>query len=698
MVIEDAHWADRPTLDLLTYLMLARNDVGVTVVVTYRSAESETAPSAAEWLDLVRMTPSVVEVALAPLSRTAFEDLLAELAPGIDHTVADRLYARSEGNPFFTEQLLASSEAPSTARLPSRLAGLLGRRLDRLSDAERLVMEVLAIAARPLTVDALARVIGFAEAETVRSVHRLVDASLVTVSGRDVRPRHALVREAVLDSSPVLQGQMHGRLGSELEAMDPRDLAPEAAGHYRAAGRTHDELRTARIAATRAWEPASYSEAANWGLRAFALLAELDDEPRPGTGLGILAWRTYRSLGSSGNAPEEDRFGRTIWDMFKEWPDSEERGLVLTQVSAMETTRNWWSLPLSAQRLLEDPDLPDSATHASFLYNVAVAVARQGDLERGQQLLASSLEMALRVEAWEEAITATGWQSILRRGRADAEPVEAALHRMDQLATHVKTARGALNHAILASDMLLKDGQLAEARIRARSGWDVAREHGLASSFNAGLTVANAAQACCELGLVSEAEELVTAFKMSSFRPGDMVAASIVESLDARIGLLRGRAGRSEAHPRLGDDFHREASELSSEQLLWRGDSAGAHAEAVLALNRLLRPRDRFRPPDGSRAVDPGRPRGGRHARSRQARRNRGHADTLHRDRRRSPPRDPRARPDPRRRGAMGGRTGARTWRRHHLPVASRGRRLGRAGLPAQVRLRLVAGSPAGTA
>jgi DNA-binding NarL/FixJ family response regulator len=116
----------------------------------------------------------------------------------------------------------------------------------------------------------------------------------------------------------------------------------------------------------------------------------------------------------------------------------------------------------------------------------------------------------------------------------------------------------------------------------------------LASSFNAGLALANATEASCELGLVSEAEELVSAFKMSSFRPDDIVAASIVEATDARIGLLRGRADPSEADPRLGDDFHREASELRSEQLLWRGDSAGAHTEALLALSRLLRPQTVF--------------------------------------------------------------------------------------------------------
>jgi DNA-binding CsgD family transcriptional regulator len=198
--------------------------------------------------------------------------------------------------------------------------------------------------------------------------------------------------------------------------------------------------------------------------------------------------------------------------------------------------------------------------------------------------------MALSIEAWEEAIIATGWQSALDRGQVDAEPVKAVLDRMDRMARHVTTARGLLTHAILASDLLLKAGRLEEARLRARSGWEVARTHGLGSSFSAGLAVSNAVEASCELGDVSGAEALVASFMRARDRPDDQVATSLLAGVTAPIDLLRGRTQPVELDHRLGDEFHREVLEVRIEQLLWHGDPATGHGAAVEGLTRLLRP------------------------------------------------------------------------------------------------------------
>jgi hypothetical protein len=109
LVVEDVHWADATTLDCLMFLTRPRRDSGLTVVVTCRSDETSLEPQVAEWLTHVRGRGGAAEVRLGPLSRDEVAEQVAELAGAtVSAPVVDELYARAEGNPFFTEQLVAA--------------------------------------------------------------------------------------------------------------------------------------------------------------------------------------------------------------------------------------------------------------------------------------------------------------------------------------------------------------------------------------------------------------------------------------------------------------------------------------------------------------------------------------------------------------------------------------------------------------
>ena len=96
------------------------------------------------------MSPDVDEIHLRPLDRQSFDAQVAALAPGTSTELADQLFLRSEGNPFFTEQLVASRAEPSGERhLPARLAGFLGALLARTSSEAATVMTVVSLAGRP---------------------------------------------------------------------------------------------------------------------------------------------------------------------------------------------------------------------------------------------------------------------------------------------------------------------------------------------------------------------------------------------------------------------------------------------------------------------------------------------------------------------------------------------------------------------
>ena len=110
LVVEDVHWADTATLDCLTFLTRASRDSVLTVVVTCRSDEAPLEPHVAEWLTHERGIPGVAEVRLGPLTRGEMAEQVAGLAGSpAPVSVVDEMYARTEGNPFFTEQLVAAA-------------------------------------------------------------------------------------------------------------------------------------------------------------------------------------------------------------------------------------------------------------------------------------------------------------------------------------------------------------------------------------------------------------------------------------------------------------------------------------------------------------------------------------------------------------------------------------------------------------
>src|SRR5215469_9389093 len=170
VVVEDVHWADSATLDCLTFVVRGGCRGAVGVVVTCRGDEAPLTGHAARWLAQVRGAVGVEEIRLGPLSRPEVAGLVAALAGGpVGPAMVDELYARAEGNPFFTEQLVAAALAGAAggglgtaAGLPGRLAELLVVRAARCAGEAQAVLAGLAVAGRPLDEDLLGAATGLA--------------------------------------------------------------------------------------------------------------------------------------------------------------------------------------------------------------------------------------------------------------------------------------------------------------------------------------------------------------------------------------------------------------------------------------------------------------------------------------------------------------------------------------------------------
>ena len=237
-VVEDVHWADSATLDLLTLLTDRLRNTPATVLATYRSDDlAARSAHAVEWLANMQRAEGAASLTLVPMTRDEVVEQLAALLGSVPvDEAADTVFRRSEGNPFFTEQLVAAMASGATdAALPERLADFLRAQVRGVSrDAGRL-LGTQALAARPLRAEHLLQMAGLegdrggealAELPGRRAHHEHGRGSGLAPGTRcSARPR------SVRSSSRT--GETHRRIAELLAVEDGDALAAEIAEHWR---------------------------------------------------------------------------------------------------------------------------------------------------------------------------------------------------------------------------------------------------------------------------------------------------------------------------------------------------------------------------------------------------------------------------------------------------------------------------------
>lgn len=255
MVMEDLHWADSASIDLATeFLSLSeRAPVGVILIFRPRRAEPSWAVHEAAARDHAH---SYKAIELSPLESGESRALVSALlnVDGLPHRVRESVLAKSEGNPFFLEEVIrsmidqglvfhrddrwvASSDLVDVA-VPDTLAAVIVTRLDRLDDGPRSVVQAASILGREFRYDELAAVLQDMTG---------VDDALVLLQRRDIlrevsrlpkrvyRFKHVLMQETVY--STVLlrrRTEMHAAIGAFLQRVQP-DRVEDIADHFLAA-------------------------------------------------------------------------------------------------------------------------------------------------------------------------------------------------------------------------------------------------------------------------------------------------------------------------------------------------------------------------------------------------------------------------------------------------------------------------------
>jgi DNA-binding CsgD family transcriptional regulator/type II secretory pathway predicted ATPase ExeA len=526
-VVEDLHWVDAATLDVLTYLRNSRSGP-LTLIVTCRSDEAPVDPMVARWIEEARR-PETVRLELTGLSRQAMAELTGQ---ALHHTpsqaMVEELHRRTEGNPYFAEELIAAAVAASDGqhdvrlgRQPPRaLAELLVARSRRVSPSARAVLAVLAVAGRPIGETVVARVTSLAAPDVAAAMHELIDARLAAPDSArpdlGCRARHALLAEAVTaDLLADERRDVHAGIAAALAGLDDPALSAEIAGHWSAAGRPDEEFRALLDAAEHSHRMRAYSQAADLWQRAIGIAESLPDTVEKwGIEPGWLLIRVIDALQACGRDLEARALSEQTYARHRDSPDRALLAAVLHRTAEHRTRA--LGEPSSAYGLFDEASriyqsLPESAEYARLLADHGRFLVRDGD-SGGEATFRQALHVAERCGAALEAARALiglFYLAIVHGNTADGFALLARARAQVHSGPHSELRiRVDLMAAVAHSDALLKMGRLAQSERVALEGLEQARRVGAASGLEALILHANAAEALLEHGRVDDAAML----------------------------------------------------------------------------------------------------------------------------------------------------------------------------------------------
>jgi DNA-binding CsgD family transcriptional regulator/tetratricopeptide (TPR) repeat protein len=269
LVLEDLHWADDATLDVVRLLARRIAPLMVLLVATYRDDELTRAHPLRVLLGELPSSGSVLRLDLANLSR----DAVARLAASAD-VDAEQLYERTAGNPFFVTEVLAGG----SGMLPETVRDAVLARLARSSERARVVMDAVAVVPPRAELWLLEALTG----ESFGALGECLASGMLRRQEDGVAYRHELARVAVEASiEPDRALHLHRAVLGALEA--PPAGAPDAARlahHAQSAGDVEAVLRYAPAAGDQAAASRSHREAAAQYARALRYGDQLPVEKR----------------------------------------------------------------------------------------------------------------------------------------------------------------------------------------------------------------------------------------------------------------------------------------------------------------------------------------------------------------------------------------------------------------------------------
>jgi DNA-binding NarL/FixJ family response regulator len=519
-VIEDAHWADRSSRDLIAFLIGYQRALrNVLIIVTFRSDElHRTHPLRPLLAELARID-WVERTELPRLTRGQAEELAAAvLGRSPERALADSLYERAEGNPLFTEELLACPDGCDA--IPGSLADLLQEAVRRMPEDTQEALRVASAGNGSISHTLLATVTGRTEDQLTAAIRPAVTGNVLVTTADGYAFRHALIREAVHeDLLPGEHSGVHTRFARAIEA-DPALVCDgradiEKAHHWYSAHNTTGALTSAWQASAQASRAVAHAER----LMLLERVLELWDQvPDAAERIGADHVRALEEAADVARDAGEHQRGLAFTELalaqLDEATDPVRLALLLSQ---RHTFRRELGLLGRSENLDLDRALslvPESASKEART-QLLLAAVHYGCHDGGPAYRALA-EEALRLarelgnrDAEAQALAALGVIEAGPLGLAapGSEPLRL-IAEARRIAEEVGAYQPVIKLVIYESHLLCGAGEYERAAVVAREGIADAERHGLARTRGAFLAI-NVTEPLLYLGRWDEAMDVV---------------------------------------------------------------------------------------------------------------------------------------------------------------------------------------------
>jgi class 3 adenylate cyclase/tetratricopeptide (TPR) repeat protein len=600
LTVEDVHWADASTRELLDYLARRLTDLPSLIVVTYRVDEIHRKHPLLPILQGWRRSGVAEVVELGPLSRGGVGEMLAAILGdgAVDSELQELMLERSEGNPFVLEEMLREvversgsngRQVISATPLPETVRHAILLRVERLGDEQVTVLETAAILGRSFDHETLLAVTG----EREGAVHDALDAAIAQqlIEEDPSRPgryswRHALTQEAIYAETVTPRRQaIHSRAADVLAQQDstrPVDLA----NHLLGAARFEEAVPVCLRSAEEAEGALAFGEAVSVLERALPYVDDPLERARVLCRIGRDQWRNGEPATAVGylaagvDALEERGedleaahhrivLGRCHWEC--ERPDA-ARGEYERALAALEAAGPSADLAMVHQRLaglsafeLDYHGCLESAGRAVEIAEqagadfervwalafVALGYSDSGELKRGLEVMDACFKEA-RAKGYSQIAHNVGWNEIWTRTHSMQSGLEERIERMEAIPYRVGHREG---DSIAVSYVNKVRGDLPAALEDARAA--IRSHERLGYRKMAWRANVQGAEVLAELGRGAEAEEILPPISTRT------ELQDIVYDAAARIRVPQSR-GRPEDALEVAEEIHAKAARLAT--------------------------------------------------------------------------------------------------------------------------------------